>query len=88
LQNQTGKKNPSKTIAKLDKKHGKLAKQFTFTPGFRNSSTAMIVVINIGDDSLIFQERSFTKSNVNPIQANLTTWLLRRTVTEESKLKT
>jgi hypothetical protein len=44
--------------------------------------------MNNGDDYLTFRERSFTKANGNPIQANLTTWLLRRTVTEESKLKT
>jgi hypothetical protein len=44
--------------------------------------------MNNGDDSLIFHERSFTKANANPIQAKPTTQLLRRTVTEESKLKT
>jgi hypothetical protein len=37
---------------------------------------------------LVFPEHLFPKANVNPNQAKLTTWLLHRTVTEESKLKT
>jgi hypothetical protein len=41
-----------------------------------------------GGDDTCFREHLFTKANANPIQAKPTTWLLYKTVTEESKLKT